>query len=137
MTEKPKRVMTNRLTHDKAYKLIEWLKTNSEILKTLPKKILVVKASEELGFPIEADSMAMLAKKVGIEVGIPRAPRGSKKKLSNKLNQQQEILIARKWIEVILRKIFNNPAEATMAWRELYGHFGPDSSAAKEQPPLQ
>ena len=125
--------MTNRLTHAKAYKLIEWLKANSEILKTTPRKILVEKASEELGFPIDGESMTILAKEFGIEIGIPRAAYGSKKKLLTGINTKEEVLIARRWIEVLLRKVFENPTEATMAWRVLYGPSG-FGSKRLEQP---
>lgn len=136
-TEKVKRTYKSRLTHAMAYKLGEWLKANPEILRTTTKKDLAKKAGEDLGFSVDDWSLSVFATEIGVEIGRPRAPRGSKKKLLNELNPQQEILIARKWIEVILRKIFNNPAEATMAWRELYGHFGPDSSAVNGQPPSQ
>jgi len=136
-TEQVKRTYKRRLTHAMAYKLAEWLKANPEILRITTKKDLAKKAGEDLGFPIDDWSLSVFATEIGIEIGRPRAPRGSKKKLPNELSPQEEILIVRKWIEVILRKTFNSPTEATMAWRELYGPFGPDYVAPKEQLPLQ
>ena len=136
-TEKVKRTYKSRLTHAKAYRLGEWLKANSEILRTTTKRGLAKKAGEDLGFAIDDWSLSVFAKDLEIDIGFPRVPRESKKKLTNELSPQEEILIVRKWIEVILRKTFSSPTEATMAWRELYGPFGPDYVAPKELIPLK
>jgi hypothetical protein len=136
-TETPKRIQRSRLTHVNAYKLVQWLKDHPDIVQTMTKKALADKASEELGFPIDWSGMSDLARDLNIEIGLPKAPRKSKKKLPNELSPQEEILIVRKWIEVILRKTFSSPTEATMAWRELYGPFGPDYVAPKELIPLK
>jgi len=135
-TEQVKRTYKRRLTHAMAYKLAEWLKANPEILRTTTKKDLAKKAGEDLGFPIDDWSLSVFATEIGIEIGRPRAPRGSKKKFPKELLMQQEIVLIRKWIEVLLRKTFNNPAESTMAWRELFGSSGSMSlESAPEQMP--
>ena len=125
-TEKVKRIYKSRMTHAKAYRLGEWLKAHSEILRTTTKRDLAKKAGEDLGFAIDDWSLSVFAREIGVEIGFPRVPRGSKKKLPSKLTTQEEIVIVRKWIEVLLRKAFNSPTESTMAWRELFGPFGPD-----------
>jgi hypothetical protein len=130
-TEKVKRTYKSRLTHAMAYRLGEWLKANPEILRTTTKRDLAKKAGDELGFSIDDWSLSVFAKNLEIEIGFPKKPRAPKKKLPNKLTPQDEIVIVRKWIEVLLRKSFKNPTEATMAWREIYGHFGPDYVAPK------
>ena len=136
-TEKVKRTYNRRLTHANAYKLGEWLKANPDILTTMTKRALAEKAGQELGCAIDDTRLSIFAAELGIEIGRPRMARSDKKKLPEELKMQEEIVIVRKWIEVLLRKAFNSPTEATMAWRELYGSFGPDSSAPKEQLPLQ
>ena len=152
-TEKVKRTYKRRLTHGMAYKLAEWLKANPEILRTTTKKDLAKKAGEDLGFQVDDWSLSVFATEIGIEIGLPRAPRGSKKKPSENLIVEDEnlivqekllkelikqILISRKWIEVLLRKTFKSPAESTMAFQELYGSSGSMSStSALEQMPLK
>lgn len=120
-----------------AYKLAEWLKANPEILRTTTKKDLAKKAGDDLGFQVDDWSLSVFATEIGIEIGLPRAPRGSKKKLFRKVSPQEEMVIVRRWIEVLLRKTFNSPAESTMAWRELFGGFGPNFYEPKEQLPLK
>jgi hypothetical protein len=136
-TETPKRIQRNRLTHVNSYKLVQWLKDHPDIVQTMTKKALANKASEELGFSIDWSGMSDLARDLNIEIGLPKLAHPPKKKFPKELLMQQEIVLLRKWVEVLLRKTFNNPTESTMAWRELFGHFGPDSNAANEQPPLK
>ena len=136
--EQVKRTYKRRLTHGMAYKLAEWLKANPDILRTTTKKDLAKKAGEDLGFAVDDWSLSVFATEIGIEIGLPRAPRGSKKKFFHReLNPREEMVVVRKWIEVLLRKTFNSPAESTMAWRELFGGFGPTFYGTKEQPPLK
>ena len=103
----------------------------------MTKKALAEKAGQELGCAIDDTRLSIFAAELGIEIGRPRIDRSDKKKLPEELEMQEEIVIVRKWIEVLLRKAFNSPTESTMAWRELYGPFGPDYVAPKELIPLK
>jgi len=145
-TETPKRIQRSRLTHVNAYKLVQWLKDHPEIVRTMTKRALANKAAEELGFPIDWSGMSDIARELNIEIGLPKLVRTSKKKSSENLMVQEQllkelikqILISRKWIEVLLRKTFNSPAESTMAFQELYGSSGSMSSTRElEQMPLK
>jgi len=145
-TETPKRIQRSRLTHVNSYKLVQWLKDNPDIVRTMTKRALAEKASQELGFSVDWSSMSDLARDLNIEIGLPKVIRQSKKEKFENFTLQEEvmkslireILINRKWIEVLLKKTFKNQEESNAAFKELFG--SPDSIILRSEPvqaPLQ
>jgi len=139
-TETPKRIQRSRLTHVNFYKLVQWLKNNPDIVRTMTKRALAEKASQELGFSVDWSSMSDLARELNIEIGLPKVINQSKKEKFKNFTLQEEvmkslireILINRKWIEVLLKKTFKNQEESNAAFKELFG--SPDSIILRSEP---